>query len=161
MTEKPKREKDATGREILVHSSGMIQDAATGHILRGPKETPINSTTARGLNSKRYENVRAKTRKEILRLTQEALPDAKIENEDDAYSAGAALVWKKSVLNPKAYPRDQINALETVGKIAGFVPKANEVEPTPEGIQLMANISTETFLAIAEALEAKKNANVV
>jgi hypothetical protein len=40
MTE-PIRTTDETGRQIIVHESGTIQDASNGRIIQGPRETPV------------------------------------------------------------------------------------------------------------------------
>jgi hypothetical protein len=40
MTE-PIRTNDETGRQIIIHPSGTIQDASNGRIIQGPRETPV------------------------------------------------------------------------------------------------------------------------
>jgi hypothetical protein len=155
-TTKPKREKDETGREILVYDNGLIKEASTGHIIKPPNNGITSSERGRELTNIRHEKVRAKTRSEILRLTKAAnLPDMPpIENADDAYSLGVALTWAASVLNPEAYPRDKIDALEVIGKIADFLPREKQQVTLPtDGLNIFANISADALLQIAERVE--------
>jgi hypothetical protein len=152
----PRREKDESGKEILIYKSGMTKDASTGHIITPPVTSRIKSgEQGRELANVRHENVRAKARREIMRQTKAAnLPDMPpIETEEDAYVAGIGLTWKKSVLNPEAYPRDVINALEMVGKLADFTQRERApIELPKDGINIFANLSPEELLGLADGL---------
>jgi hypothetical protein len=152
----PKKVIDETGREILVYEgSQLVKDAKTGHIINSPNTTKITSSErAREVGNIRHERIRAMTRKEILKRTQQTNPEVK--TEDEAFAFGAGETWQKAVLEGK-YPRDRIEAVEKLGRLADFIPgMAAGREQTPaNGLNIWANFDAESLLALADAFEKK------
>jgi hypothetical protein len=152
------REIDETGREVLTYPSGL----KTGRIIHPMNETHINSSErGRELATVRHERVRKKVRRAILKATQEAnIPDTEVLTASDAYAVGASIVWQNSVLNPDAYPRDQIEGLEVIGRLGDMIPnkKASEETPPPAA---QLNLSLEAILGLTQMvrkeLEGKKD----
>lgn len=156
----PERTTDENGREILKYPSGMVRDAKTGKIITNV----LTPERAREIAVNGWQVVREKTREEILRTTNEKLKAGgkpSVTDGAEAYSVGVGKVWERTVLNDKAYPRDQIDALTTIGKIADFVPRENSVtlvqnnlidpETAKEIIRFVREVSQELEIVDAEA----------
>ncbi len=147
---------DETGRELLVYEkTGLVKDAKTGHVLNQPKGLNNIQTSERGraLANERHERVRVKARDEILRVTKENRQpgEPEIITHDDAYVVGVGRAWKKVILGEKSYPRDILDGLEKLGKIADFLPRERQPGELPEnGFNFFGNISAEDLLTLAE-----------
>lgn len=160
MSKEPKKDIDENGRSILKYDSGLIRDVATGHIIH-PPESAIIRTSERGaeLGHIRHEKVKEKVRGEILKVSNESRPPSEPEfpDADSAYAFGVGQTWNDSVLNPDSYPRDKIDALEVIGKLADLIPNNKqpvaEIAPSPTGLNLFGNMSIESLVELAEALQ--------
>lgn len=132
MAEIIRREKDEkTGREILVYDTGLRKWADTGHIIKAAQEQMINSSEkGREMQARRVELTREKIRDEILRTTKDAnLPGIPSPTSgDDAFAIGAGLVWSRAVLDSKSYPRDAIDGLQALAKLAGYAAEREAAE---------------------------------
>jgi hypothetical protein len=148
------RTTDETGREILVHDSGLIQDASNGQIVKGPDKTPITENP-RGMLQRRNEISK--------QIAADAIDEAAFPLEPRKWGTGDG--WRQIVLHTARVYLDSKNlrgmpeTFAKLGTAAGYLSSRDEgqtpaggITGTPESIrQLLVILDEEIQIRVAKA----------
>jgi hypothetical protein len=123
---------DEEGREVLQYDNGMLKDAATGHLMRGPDNALIKtSERARELVARRVQIGRERA--------IEGIDEAAVEmGIMPMNKAGSGESWK--LLNKRGFTiahnadnaRNFSQLLETIGKTTGYTAPERDAKSEPD-----------------------------
>lgn len=113
------------GRNVLVYESGLERDAESGRILKPAAGTLITRQNSTAYHRRRQEKTAALLRRRITDATNSGLlpPGVPaVRDSAEAFAVGGQVIWEDVVMNADAYPRDRLEAWQTLGKYSRVLP---------------------------------------
>jgi hypothetical protein len=158
------RIEDREGRRVAVYKSGLERDADTGRIIKPAPAVLFRAENAKVIQGKRQEKQAARLRARIAASARAGLPPdlgARVKDSADAFAEAGAMLFEQVVLESEAYPRDRLQAWETLGRYAGVLPDQTS-KPDPDAARLAGlNAAGAAMNAQAAATVARVLADVI
>jgi hypothetical protein len=127
------------GQRIL--ATGAIYDSNVGRIVgkAAPNPWAITSEKSNEYRQQRKKKAEALLRSRIIEAHNAAMPNQVISGAG-AFADAGAMLYEEIVLNSDKYPRDRLEAWNTLGKAAGVLADPREPGASDGGMQGASDI---------------------
>lgn len=124
--------RESDGHIIDVYESGAERDRTAGRMCKPAAGTLITAQNTAEYNRRRQEKTAALLRARIAEEHAAAMPNP-TRTAAEAIADSGAMLYSQIVLNSEAYPRDRLQAWETLGKYARTLPADIRQAGDPDG----------------------------